>query len=475
MSKRIEGLGRADLPERDRSVWSLLGPGAVLVGLSIGAGELVVWPWITAKFGAGMVWAAALGVFLQLWVNLEIGRWAVATGEAPYTGFARAWMGFIWFLLAIAIAGVFLPGWARVSGVALKALWLGPEGPGADWMWTGLTFAAIAALLFGPAVMYRTVERTISFLVAFMTAGLIFVALSVGTWEGVAQLAQGLVNVGHIELDAEFPVRRFFGALVFAGAGGAANLWYAFYLRDKGIGMGARIPELRNPLRAEDEGGPVPDPRAGFLFPDTEENRRRFRAWMRFVALDQVLFFWLLNTFTMLLFMFGALCVLRPAGVVPTEGRLIWDEALILAQSLGPAGRYLFLIIGMAALFSTQLVIVDGGARTWAYILQTTFGVGREIPQSRLYAGFAVLYMALGTGSTWFFEHFRVGALGFLFNAALLGGFAMAMYVPLILYLNLTVLPPSARPGPLSIFMMSAAALVYGSFALFSLWDVVTH
>ena len=103
-------------------------PGAVLVGLSIGAGELVMWPWITAKFGASMAWAAALGVFLQLWINLEIGRWTIVTGEAPYTGFARAWMGFIYILLFLTFAGLFLPGWARVSGAALKGLIFGPDG-----------------------------------------------------------------------------------------------------------------------------------------------------------------------------------------------------------------------------------------------------------------------------------------------------------------------------------------------------------
>jgi hypothetical protein len=34
----------ADLPEPPRSFWRLAGPGAVLVGLSIGAGEIIVWP-----------------------------------------------------------------------------------------------------------------------------------------------------------------------------------------------------------------------------------------------------------------------------------------------------------------------------------------------------------------------------------------------------------------------------------------------
>ena len=79
-----EGLGErpplqvADMPERTASFWKLAGPGAVLVGLSIGAGEIIVWPRIAAQYGGSMVWAAILGVFLQLWINFEIARWPVA-------------------------------------------------------------------------------------------------------------------------------------------------------------------------------------------------------------------------------------------------------------------------------------------------------------------------------------------------------------------------------------------------------------
>ncbi len=72
----IPPLREANLPERKLSFWRLAGPGAIMIGLAIGAGELAVWPWVTARFGAVMVWAAALGVFLQLWINIEIGRWA---------------------------------------------------------------------------------------------------------------------------------------------------------------------------------------------------------------------------------------------------------------------------------------------------------------------------------------------------------------------------------------------------------------
>ena len=63
----------------------MAGPGAIMVGLAIGSGELVLWPWITAKFGAQMMWAAAVGVCLQMWLNIEIGRWAIATGSLMAT------------------------------------------------------------------------------------------------------------------------------------------------------------------------------------------------------------------------------------------------------------------------------------------------------------------------------------------------------------------------------------------------------
>ena len=79
----------ADFPAKPAGFWNMLGPGAVLVGLAIGGGELIVWPILTARFGAAIVWAAMLGVLLQLAINVEVGRYTLATGESAYAGFAR--------------------------------------------------------------------------------------------------------------------------------------------------------------------------------------------------------------------------------------------------------------------------------------------------------------------------------------------------------------------------------------------------
>ncbi|NIV75970.1 MAG: hypothetical protein GWN37_14395 [Gammaproteobacteria bacterium] len=63
-----------------------------------------------------------------------------------------------------------------------------------------------------------------------------------------------------------------------------------------------------------------------------------------------------------------------------------------------------------------------------------------------------------------------MSGLGFVFNAALLGGLAMALYVPLMLWINHTQLPRSARPGVLNVIVVAIAAIVYGGFAVYSLW-----
>ena len=481
MSQLLEPLAdfkAADLPEAPSSFWKLAGPGAVLVGLSIGAGEIIVWPMTVAKYGAGMIWAAVLGVFLQMWVNFEIGRWTIATGETVYTGYARVWRGFAPLFILFNVLGWLAPGWAMASGSALKALLVGPEfGAGTFWgsnaCWTSLTFAAAAALLFGPKMVYHSVEKTIEVLVAIVTVGLIIVAFAVGTADTWKELGRGAVNFGYRAEGVSS--QDLFTWIVFAGAGGTANLFYTFYLRDKNLGMGARIPDMQNPLRGRSEAIPS----TGFRFAETRENVQRFRAWLGHVRKDQVLFFWFLNTFTLLLFIFGALAILRPQGIVPARGTLIWDQSLILGEAFGrwgaawgKIGRTIFLLVGVATLFSTQLALVDGVSRSISDIIYTNVKFAQKRPLSWWYMMIAVGWMAAGCGITFALDYFhsQEQELGVLLQAAYMGGFAMAVYVPLTLYINLRYLPRSARPKLVSILMMLVATAVYGGFAVISLY-----
>ena len=475
MSKIYEPLDdfkTVDLPEKQLPFWKIAGPGAILVGLSIGAGEIVIWPLIAAEYGGSMVWAAVLGVFLQLWINFEVGRWTIATGETVYTGYSRIWRGFGPLFILLIVVGWIAPGWARESGAALKALlfnskWQEGTFWGSDTFWTIVTFTAAAAILFGPKLVYNSLEHTIEVLVAIVTIGLIFVVILVGSMETWKELGKGLIRVGY--KDPNMSIKTLFIALVFAGAGGTANLFYTFYLRDKNIGMGARVPGLRNPLRGRTEKVPA----TGFIFEDTAENRSRFADWWRYIKRDQVLFFWALNTFTILLFIFGALAVLHPEGIVPDRNQLIFDEAAILGESFGEVGRRVFLLVGVATLFGTQLALLDGVGRSVSDIIYTNFKGAQKRELSWWYLLIVGTWIVVGCVLTFVMEQLNVSGLGFLLNAAYMGGFAMAIYVPLTLYMNYRFLPKFAKPKTISTIMMLIASAVYIGFAISSIiWEI---
>jgi len=462
----LDDFKTGEMPERRFGFWQMAGPGAILVGLSIGAGEIIIWPRLVAEFGAEMVWAAVLGVFMQMWINLEVGRWTVATGETVFTGFSRIWRGFAPVFIGLTVFSWIAPGWGRASGLALKALLVGPEGFGSDTFWTIITFAGCALLLFGPKVIYGSVEKSVELLVLIVTVGLIFVAFAVGTADTWGQLFKGAINFGYKHPDVT--VKQMFIAIVFAGAGGTANLFYTFYLRDKHIGMGAHLPSMQNPLRGRAE----TIPSTGYKYEDTEENAKRFSAWWDYIKKDQMLFFWALNTVTMMLFIFGALAVLHPRGIVPASGTLIWDEAQILGEVWGPAGRTIFLLVGLATLFGTQLALIDGVSRSISDMLSTNFAFAKKRGQSWWYVLIAAIWMIAGCVITYVMEAQGVTELGFLFNAAYIGGFAMAIYVPLLLICNKRFLPDSAKPGGWSTLMMSIASIVYIVFAVSCLiWE----
>jgi hypothetical protein len=452
----------ADLPPRRGRFWQLVGPGAVLVGLSVGAGELIIWPRMTAQFGASMTWAAMLGIFLQLWINIEIGRYTLATGESIYTGYARVSQGFAWVFLTLIVVGWIVPGWARACGGALKVLVVGPEGWGTPWVWTAITFGAVAVVLFGPRTVYQSVERTTEVLVCLITIGLVLVAVSVrdgAAWRG---LAEGVMNFPF--KDPGLPPYELFAAIVFAGAGGTANLFFSFYILDKGWGMGALVPPLPNPLRGRDERRAD----TGFVMRDD----RHWRDWFRHLTRDQVVFFWFLNSVTMLLFIFGAYAVLHPAGIVPSQEFLVWEEAAILGHTWGGVGRYLFLLVGVACLFTTQLTLVDGVARSCADILHTNFPRARGRSLSSWYGRIAAFWIVAGTGLTYLYE--SLPPIMFLLGAGFFGGIAMAIYCPLTLLINLRFLPPAARPGRIRVVILAGISLFYVTFAVAAVWNVVT-
>ena len=93
-----------DLPDAPRNLWRIVGPGVVAAGVGISSGEFILWPYIASQVGLVFLWGAALAIITQYFLNMEIERYTLATGETAIVGFARSWKP--WGVVFIACAVV---------------------------------------------------------------------------------------------------------------------------------------------------------------------------------------------------------------------------------------------------------------------------------------------------------------------------------------------------------------------------------
>src|SRR4030042_2651807 len=96
-----------------------IGPSFILLGLALGSGELILWPYLTANYGLGLIWGALLGITFQFFLNLEIMRYSLIWGESVFVGFkrlSRLWP--FWFIISTFIPWA-LPGFSSASAQIL--------------------------------------------------------------------------------------------------------------------------------------------------------------------------------------------------------------------------------------------------------------------------------------------------------------------------------------------------------------------
>lgn len=460
----------------------MIGPSIMLAGLALGSGEFVIWPFLTYKSGFVFFWACLIGVITQFFVNMEITRWALATGESVVTGFARLskhWAGIFLFLN---IVPWMIPAWATGASELLSWLTFGAELD----VKTGTVFAphvkpiAIASLFLcgialtaGP-VVYNTVEKIQLFLVSFIL--IVAVALGIIITRGDAWIAlfEGLVSFRLPPDSAKIDPMLLLGAVAFAGAGGTMNLCQSNYVKEKGYGMGAYIGRMTSPITGKDEA--VSE--TGYSFPTTEENLVRWRIWWRAANIEH--FFSFLCTCLICLFLMALVSYsiyYGPDGTRKEGGELkgmafIFGEAGAIEQTLGKTFRIAFLLMGVAILFTTEIGVLDAASRISTDIVKVNWLLeNKKWSESRLYFIFlwstiviAAVIVALG-------NELVEGALSLFKLTAALNGAVMFLYSGLLLYMNYRRLPAPIRITKGRALMLAWSVLFFGFFAVLAGWD----
>jgi hypothetical protein len=429
------------------------------VGLS--SGEFVLWPFIASQVGLVLLWGALIGVVTQFFLNMEVERYTLATGETAVSGFNRFWRHWGLVFALLGYLGNLWPGWA-ISAATLASYLFG--GSPTLIAVVGLLIIGVA-LTFAP-VVYVALERLIFVKVA---AVLVLVALGVAfaiepaSWRA---LPSGFTSIG--TLPEQLGIALVFGAIAFAGAGGAQNLCQSNWIRDKGFGMGQYVPRLVSAVTGAPEA--KHSTMTSYRFEPTAANMQRWRSWWRFANVEQVFSFVLVTVVTITLTSLLAYSTLFGQPGLPNDVSFLRIEGEQLARTVGPWFGALFLAVGAFSLFGTAMGIIDYTSRLAADVLKSTYMPGTS--ESRTY--FWLVWGMVALGCTILVAGVSQ-PLTLLVISASTAGTMMFLYSFMLIALNRRELPPAIRIGPFRTATLVWSTLLFGSLAALTIYTQVQN
>ena len=474
---RIAELPAAPLP-KGLEWFSAVGPGVIVLGLSIGSGEFLLGPAVFVRHGMTLFWVVGIGVLLQTLFNLEVMRYTLATGEPVITGFMRTRphsVFWAWFYSILYFMQMGWPGWAGTAAGAVYFLVTRRLPSDADGgliygIGTGLFLLCGLILLLGKRIE-RTLEILNWILVTMILGGLGFLALlfvPLSSWgAALAGYFAYDVHSGTFQFlprDADFFLLAAFAA--YAGGGGVANITLSNWARDKGYGMSSVV----GYIPAAVGGKKVSLAHTGSTFEPTSANLQRWKGWWRIVRVDQWGVFYAGAMLGM------TLPALLYTTFVPSGSDIKGlGIAAVLAQGVASKQGAIFggmiAILAVWILFKVQLDVLEGMTRAITDILWTG---SKRIRGWRGGDVRVVYYTVLSVILVWGIIALRLTQPVFLL--ALGANAASVIFVIAsihLLYVNTRLLPVELRPPLWRRIVLVIVSVFYGFFVALWLWKLI--
>ena len=456
-----------DLPEapRDltpRKLFAILGPAVIALGGTIGGGEWLVGPSLFVKWGLALLWITTVSALLQTFLNLEMTRYTLYTGEPITVGFMRlkpgkAFWGWLFTIIGFAERG--LPGWALGAATALAALQLarvpGAPDKGTVIVWGYIIFASCVVLVSIGRKIERTLEWANWIMMFVVLGGLLLLDIFIVPGKVWLEGLVGFVSFGSIPKGVNL---LLLGALVgYSAYGGFGNNAITNWYRDKGYGMGGKVGYIPAAIGGKvvhvSPVGKVPMP--------TEKNLSNWKGWWKLLNIDQ----WGVFYFGAMIGMFlpGILYVaVLPRGMDLPSWGIAASSASGLILKLGNFGWFLALFFGFWILYSTAISNVDLVVRQCTDMLWSASEGVRKFAKEdirRIYYLLLIVFIVWGSA----FVNITLPIIIFAVSANI-ANFTMALSAILTIRLNRKFLPKEYRPALWREIILVANLVFFGFF-----------
>lgn len=448
-----------DPPPTLLSAFRQIGPGLILAAAIVGTGELIATTNLGAKVGFVLLWLVVVSCFIKVFVQIELGRYAVSSGESTFASFRKLpgpGMLLVWWCagmllitqmqIGAMIGGsghclhMVLPGTsdrlAAAFGVSAR-----PELP-----WGILiTVVTIALLATGS---YRLIERLMTAaVVGFTTMTVVCVVFlpkeSAISWEAIAS--------GFTFRIPKEAIPAAFAMFGITGVGATELLTYPYWCNEKGY---ARFTGPRDQTVAWAD---------------------RAKGWMRVMRLDAWISMVIYTIATLAFYLMGAAVLhgyTEGKGLGGSVSEMLDVLVRMYEPVLGPTLARWFLAFGaFIVLYSTLFAATAGTSRLLSDFLRVNrfYPMEEEAYRKRWVRFLCVILPCLSLG---LFITFADPVY-----MVMIGGIMQAITLPLIasaaVYLRFYKTDRRLAPGRVwdVLLWISMAGLAFAG--LYALYDIV--
>jgi manganese transport protein len=429
----------ANAPTRLADTLRYIGPGLIVTASIVGSGELIVTPRVASETGFALLWLIVLGCMVKVFVQIELGRYSVATGKTtlqaldqiPGPRFRVSWILWVWLAVFLAII-------SQVGGIiggTAEVLTTGGFPVANHWVAIGIGGSVAVLLALG---RYKLVEIFSTILVVIFTIATM-VAVAAVQWSKYPITMANLIEGFQFRLPENLGTA--FAALGIIGVGASELIYYPYWCLEKGYGqrIGSRTT-------------------SGWL--------ERARGWLRVMRTDAWISMVIYTSATVAFFLLGA-AVLHAKGLKVEDKDMIPTLAHMYEESFGAWGLWIFLIGAFAVLYSTAFAATASNARLLADAL-SLFGVTRyatEEARARMVKWCSVILPTYATAL-------------YLVSAApvtlvIISGVGQALLLPFLagaaLYFRYRHLDAELRPGQLWTAFLWLSALAMAAAGIYNI------
>ncbi len=438
-----------------------LGPGLIISAALVGSGELVATTKLGAQVGFTLLWLIILGCLLKVFLQIEMARYAISSGETTLTAFNRVpgplslfsdsrfaqlplfranWVVWTWFI-AVALTYAALGG---IIGGVVQAIALGFD--------VNQQLAAVVMVLFTISILiigkYKGIETTATVLVVSFTI------VTLGTAVGL-QATPYRVSMSNIVggLTFELPpgdaaVATAVATFGLIGVTASDIVSYPYWCVEKGY---ARF----TGKRTND---------AAWL--------TRARGWVRVMRADAIMALTIYTTATLAFYMIGA-AVLNRQGLDPDGMELVSTLTEAYVPVFGSYAKWLLVVGAAAILYSTYLVVMGASARSLTDLF-TVIGVVDRTDKRQMQRSVSILSVFLPVATLAIY----LTGLNPV-RLIVMGGIVQALFLPVVavsvLYLRYRVTDPGLRPGrawDAALLASSLSFVIVGGFSIYRLFGL---